>query len=135
MNSVQLIGRLTRDPQLGYVGRDQTACATFTIAVDRPVKSGEEKKADFPRIVVWGRQAENAEKYLAKGSLVGVVGRIQTGSYEGKDGRTVYTTDIIASNVEYLSRKEGSSDKRQEGGVPAPSAGYEYLDDDEDVPW
>lgn len=79
MNSVVLIGRLTKDPEIRYT-RDQTAVATFTVAIDRPVKKDAEKKADFPRVTVFGRQAENCERYLAKGRLVGIQGRIQTGS-------------------------------------------------------
>ena len=78
------------------------AVATFSVAIDRPTKRGEEKKADFPRVTAFGRQAENCEKFLAKGRLVGVQGRIQTGSYTNKDGRTVYTTDVVADRGEFL---------------------------------
>lgn len=102
MNSVNLIGRLTKDPELRYTAQSQMAVATFSIAVDRPVKQGEEKKADFPRITVFGKMAENCEKYLRKGLKVAIEGRIQTGSYQHKDGYTVYTTDVIASRVEFL---------------------------------
>lgn len=102
MNNVILIGRLTRDPEVRYTANTQMAVATFTLAVDRPVKSGEEKKADFPRVIVFGRQAENCEKYLSKGRLIAVRGRLQTGSYKNKDGQTVYTTDVIADHVEFL---------------------------------
>ena len=102
MNSVVLIGRLTRDPEVRYISESQMAVATFTVAVDRPVRSGQEKKTDFPRVTVFGRQAENCERFLAKGRLVGVQGRIQTGSYTNKDGQTVYTTDVVADRVEFL---------------------------------
>ena len=103
MNSVVLIGRLTRDPEVRYTGgQNNMAVATFSVAIDRPVKQGQEKKADFPRVTAFGRQAENCEKFLAKGRLVGVQGRIQTGSYTNKDGRTVYTTDVVADRVEFL---------------------------------
>lgn len=102
MNNVVLIGRLTRDPEVRYTANTQMAVATFTLAVDRPVKSGEEKKADFPRVITFGKQAENCEKYLQKGRLVAVQGRIQTGSYKNKDGQTVYTTDVVADRVEFL---------------------------------
>ena len=74
MNSVVLIGRLTRDPELRYTSGSQMAVATFTIAIDRPVRAGGEKQTDFPRVTVFGKQAENCEKYLAKGRLVGVQG-------------------------------------------------------------
>ena len=72
MNSVVLIGRLTRDPEVRYTANTQMAVASFTIAIDRPVRAGGEKQTDFPRITVFGKQAENCEKYLFKGRLVGV---------------------------------------------------------------
>ena len=102
MNSVVLIGRLTRDPEIRYTASTQMAVATFTVAIDRPVRAGGEKQTDFPRVTVFGKQAENCEKYLAKGRLVGGQGRIQTGSYQNKDGVTVYTTDVVADRVEFL---------------------------------
>lgn len=100
MNNVTLIGRTTREVELRYT-TSQTAVARFSLAVERPVKDGE-KKADFPNIIVFGKQAENCEKYLAKGRKVAVQGRLQTGSYEDKDGKRVYTTDVIAERVEFL---------------------------------
>ena len=102
MNKIMLIGRLTRDPEIRYTASTQMAVATFTVAIDRPVRAGGEKQTDFPRVTVFGKQAENCEKYLAKGRLVGVQGRIQTGSYQNKDGVTVYTTDVVADRVEFL---------------------------------
>ena len=103
MNNVILIGRLTKDPELSYT-QSQTALCKFTIAVDR--QSKEEKTADFIRIVVWGKQAENCGRYLYKGKQCAVNGRIQTGSYkDNKSGNTVYTTDVIANNVEFLGNK------------------------------
>ena len=102
MNSVILIGRLTRDPELRYTNGSQMAIAKFSLAIDRPTRQGEERKADFPRVTVFGKQAENCEKYLSKGKMVCVQGRIQTGSYQDKDGKTVYTTDVIADRVEFL---------------------------------
>ena len=103
MNNVILIGRLTKDPELSYT-QSQTALCKFTVAVDR--QSKEEKTADFIRIVVWGKQAENCDRYLYKGKQVAVNGRIQTGSYKDKSGNTVYTTDVIANNVEFLGSKQ-----------------------------
>lgn len=103
MNSVLLIGRLTKDPE---VREGQVTVATFSVAVDRPTKAGEEKKTDFPRITVFGRQAETCGKYLTKGSRVGIEGRIQTGSYKNKDGNMVYTTDVVANRVEFLTTRK-----------------------------
>ncbi|MCQ2547840.1 MAG: single-stranded DNA-binding protein [Clostridia bacterium] len=100
MNQVSLIGRLTRDPDVRYTS-GQMAVARFTIAIDTGY--GDNKRTDFPNIVVFGAQAENCEKYLGKGRLVGITGRIQTGSYD-KNGQKVYTTDVVASRVEFLDR-------------------------------
>lgn len=107
MNNVTLIGRTTREVELRYT-TSQTAVARFSLAVERPVKDGE-KKADFPNIIVFGKQAENCEKYLAKGRKVAVQGRLQTGSYEKNDGSKVYTTDVIAERVEFLEWKDAES--------------------------
>lgn len=114
MNNVSMIGRLTRDPELRYSENSRTAIARFTLAVDRPTRQGEEKKADFPNIVVFGKQAENCDKYLEKGSLVGITGRIQTGSYQNKNNMTIYTVNIIATNVQFLSWKEKAEKEDQQ---------------------
>ena len=105
MNATQLIGRLTKDVDVRYTN-DQIPVARFTLAVDRIAKKGENKEADFIPITVFGRQAETCEKYIHKGSKVAVKGRIQTGKYTNKNGDTVYTTDVIAENVEFLDSKK-----------------------------
>lgn len=107
MNNVVLIGRLTRDPELSYTPNTQTAVTRFTLAVDRPKRSGEDAGADFIRITVWGRQAETCDRYLSKGRQVAVLGRIQTGSYKNREGVTVYTTDVVADRVEFLGSSQG----------------------------
>lgn len=99
MNRVELIGRLARDPEVRYTQTQKAVCK-FTIAVDR-IGEG----ADFIRVQVWDKLAQNCEQYLGKGSLVGIEGRIVTGSYE-KDGHKVSTFEIRADRVEFLSRKE-----------------------------
>lgn len=98
-NLVFLIGRLTKDPEVRYTSGTQMAVCQFTLAIDRSVKG--EKQTDYPRVTCFGKQAENCERFLAKGRLVGVQGRLQTGSYE-KNGATVYTTDVVADRVEFL---------------------------------
>lgn len=145
MNNVVLIGRLTRDPEVRYTSGSQMAVASFTVAIDRPTRAGEEKKADFPRVTVFGKQAETCEKYLAKGRLVAINGRIQTGSYQNKNGDTVYTTDVVANRVEFLEwgdRPQGGAQSfRQEpASQPAQSQPMEEMPDsfqaiDEDVPF
>jgi single-strand DNA-binding protein len=107
MNSVVLVGRLARDPELSYTANTQTAVCRFTIAVDRPRRQGEDQGADFIRITVWGRQAETCDRYLSKGRQVAVLGRIQTGSYKNREGVTVYTTDVVADRVEFLGGGNG----------------------------
>lgn len=137
MNSVTLIGRLTKDPDVRYISENQTAVASFTVAIDRPVKAGQEKKADFPRVTIFGKQAENCEKYLAKGRLVGVQGRIQTGSYTNKDGVTVYTTDVVADRVEFLEwgdRNEGGGGYQNQGRSQQQPSRQEPADSDMGVP-
>ena len=101
MNSVNLIGRLTRDPEVRYT-TDGMAVARFSIAIDRPTK---EKQTDFPNIVCFGKTAENVERFVNKGRQVGIIGRIQTGSYE-KDGVKIYTTEVVADRVEFIGSRE-----------------------------
>lgn len=125
MNNVILIGRLTKDPEVRY-SNDMTI-AVFTLAIDRPMGKGKEKQTDFPRITVFGKQAENCDKFLAKGRLVGVQGRLQTGSYKDKDGKTVYTTDVVADRVEFL--EWGDKEK------PKVPEGFQQLDDTDGIPF
>ena len=140
MNSVNIIGRLTKDPEVRYT-QDQTAVATFTVAINRGKdKNGEDRGADFPRVVAYGRTAENCERYLAKGRLVGIQGRIQTGSYTNKDGATVYTTDVVADRVEFLEwgdRNDRPSQGRPARQEPAEAdipEGFQAIQDD-DIPF
>ncbi|NLY71841.1 MAG: single-stranded DNA-binding protein [Clostridiales bacterium] len=135
MNNVVLIGRLTRDPELRYIPQSETAVVNFTLAVDRPM--AKEKTADFIRIVAFGKTAELCEKYLAKGRLVGIQGRIQTGSYKTQSGETRYTTDVYAERVEFLDwgerkQSDDSSSFNTDDGIPE---GFQTLDDDDDIPF
>ena len=114
MNKVILTGRLTAKPELNYT-QSQMAVTKFTIAVDRFSK---DKGADFIRVTVFGKQAENVCRYMDKGRMIAVEGSLQTGSYKGRDGKTVYTTDIIANHTEFLggnseSREQTASDLEQ----------------------
>ena len=124
MNSVVLIGRLTKDPEVRYTSGSQMAVCNFTLAIDRPTK--EEKKTDYPRVTVFGRQAENCERFLTKGRLCGVQGRIQTGSYQDKDGKMVYTTDVVADRVEFLEWGNAQpSEETQPKSTPEPQEAVE----------
>ena len=105
MNKVVLIGRLTKDPELRYT-QSNIPAASFTLAVNRNFQNQNgEREADFINIVMWRKQAETAKKYLAKGSLIAVEGRIQTRNYDGQDGKKVYVTEVVADNFEFLESK------------------------------
>lgn len=132
MNNVILIGRLVREPELRYTSGSQMAVCRFTLAIDRRVKQGEEKKADFPNVICFGKTAENCEKFLAKGRKVAVQGRLQTGSYE-KDGVKHYTTDVIADNVEFLEWGEKNGENAKESRSEPVPEGFAALD--EDIPF
>lgn len=109
MNIVTMIGRLTADPVIRESkGKEPLAIANFSLAVPRV---GSED-ADFPRCVAFGKTAEFIEKYLQKGSKIGVVGRIQTGSYEDKEGNTVYTTEVIVERVDFADGKKDDDSPR-----------------------
>lgn len=131
MNSVILIGRLTKDPEISYIPQSNMAVAKFNLAVDRPVKQGQQKKADFPRVTVFGRQAENCERFLSKGSRVGIEGRLQTGSYQDKNGQTVYTTDVIANRVEFLDFGNKNGENGQQTGSGDIPDGFMAVSDDD----
>lgn len=107
MNKVNLIGRLTADPEVRYTQGDQPMCiASYRLAVERRGKKVEgQQNADFISIKSFGRGGEFAEKYLHKGMKVAVSGHIQTGSYTRQDGQKVYTTDVIADEQEFCESK------------------------------
>ena len=146
MNKVILMGRLTRDPEVRYAqGENAMAIARFSLAVDRRRQnSADGQTADFINIVAFGRLGEFAEKYLHKGTKVALSGRIQTGSYTNKDGVKVYTTDIIAEDIEFAESKNSSGgDGGYTGGGnsrPAPASagdGFMNIPDgiDEELPF
>ncbi len=107
MNNVSLTGRLVRDPEVRYSqGENPTGVARYTLAVSRPFKSNNGgQDADFISCVAFGKSAEFAEKYMRQGMMFAVTGRIQTGSYDGKDGKKVYTTDVVVATQEFCEKK------------------------------
>ena len=146
MNKVILMGRLTRDPEVRYAqGENAMAIARFSLAVDRRRQNNSDgQTADFINIVAFGRLGEFAEKYLHKGTKVALSGRIQTGSYTNKDGVKVYTTDLIADDIEFAeSKNSAGSDGGYNGGGnsrPAPASagdGFMNIPDgiDEELPF
>ena len=142
MNSVELIGRLTRDPEIRYTSGSNMAVATFNLAIDRPQKQGQEKQTDFPRVTVFGKQAETCEKYLKKGRLVAIQGRLQTGSYTDKNGNTVYTTDVAANRVEFVDWGDQQEQKHSYSAAankieqePEPQQVDAFAEVEDDVPF
>ena len=131
MNKVVLMGRLTRNPEIRYSngqGGEQLCIARFTLAVDRRFtrrdNNGNEQTADFISIVVFGKLAEHVEKYYKQGLKIALSGRIQTGSYTNKDGQKVYTTEVVAEELEFAESKnaagQGGYDSGSQGGGYAP---------------
>ena len=125
MNKVILMGRLTRDPDMR--GEGTGLVARYTLAVDRRFSRNEENNTDFINIVVFGKGAEFAEKYLKKGTKVVISGRIQTGSYTNKDGQKVYTTDVVAEDQEFAESKNASGSNG--GQIEASSSNNSVQDD------
>ena len=126
MNKVILMGRLTRDPDMR--GEGTGLVARYTLAVDRRFSRNEENNTDFINIVVFGKGAEFAEKYLKKGTKVVISGRIQTGSYTNKDGQKVYTTDVVAEEQEFAESKNAAG----AGGQSEVSSSNNSVQDDGD---
>lgn len=112
MNKVFLIGRLVRDSELRY-NQNNVAVCRFTIAVDRPKqKDKEDSGADFPSCVCFNNVAVNLSKYVHKGDLIAIDGRLQTGSYDDKDGKKVYTTDVVVNKITFLSTKNSQNEEK-----------------------
>lgn len=125
MNKVILIGRLTRDPDVRWSqGQDQKAVARYTMAVDRRIKAQDgQQSADFISCVAFGKAAEFAEKYFHKGIKIAVTGRIQTGKYVNKDGQTVYSTDVVIEEQEFVESKNAGA--QDASGQQDASAGQQ----------
>ncbi len=139
MNMVNLIGRLTADPRVRTAGQSQTAVCDFSIAIDRGKdRNGNDLGADFPSVVCFGRQAELVGQYVKKGHRVGVQGRLQTRSYENREGKKVYVTEVAADRVEFLEpRREGGGSKPAvpEGFVREPDPSIDTTWTMEDIPF
>ena len=112
MNKVFLIGRLSRDPELRHTNSGMAVCQ-INVAISRRVGQGRDPETDFINVVVWDKQAENVSRYLAKGRQVAVEGRIQTRSYDNNEGKKVYVTEVVATNVEFLGSASDNTAPRQ----------------------
>ena len=134
VNKVILIGNLGRDPELKYT-QNQTPVCNLSVATNEVWndKSGErQQRTEWHRVVVWGRQGENASKYLKKGSQVYVEGSLATRQWEDRDGQKRYTTEVKALTVQFLDRRgdQGSASTPFDGGEPFPDQDKKYPDDD-----
>lgn len=110
LNKVIFIGRLTRDPELRFTESGAGLCQ-FTLAVDRPYKKRDgNKETDFINVVVWRKLAEICAKYLAKGQLAAVEGRLEIRSYTNREGKPRRAVQVVAENVQFLSPREGSAE-------------------------
>ena len=154
MNSVVLIGRLTKDPELRFLPGNGTAVSTFSIAVDKDLSKDKKQEmeskgqptADFINIVVWGRRAETCANYLIKGRLVAIQGRIQSRSYDAADGSKRYITEVVADNVQFLewgdSKQQNTNKEFGSSGSNGSNGSNNYIDtdgfrpvDDDDIPF
>lgn len=116
MNSIVLLGRLTKEPEVRYT-QNGKCVAQFSLAVNRPVANQDgQKEADFIPVVVWGKTAEAVGNYVKKGQRLLVNGRLQIRNYETKDGSKRYVSEVIANNVEFIERKENGSNNAFDGG-------------------
>ena len=134
LNNANLMGRLTRDPEIKTVG-DGIQVAKFTLAVNRPKYGDNEQKADFISIVVWRKTAEFVSKYFTKGMQVYVMGRIQTRSWDAEDGTKRYATDVVANEVGFAEGKR-KDDNVNNGEVPSNFSPYDTFEqEDDDLPF
>lgn len=136
MNSVILMGRLTADPELKSTNNG-ISYARFTVAVDRPTKAGEEKKADFIRCTAWRNTAEFISKWFTKGKMIAVEGAIQTGEYTDQDGKKVFTTDINVSKAHFCGdkREEGQATRAQNAPALPTAEAFQQVPLDSDLPF
>lgn len=141
MNNVIMMGRLTRDPEIRYGGQNNTAVARYSLAVDRRFKREGQPEADFFNIVSFGKAGEFVEKYLRKGTKVVIQGELQNNNYE-KDGQTVYSVQIVTSQIEFAESKRAQQESGYSSGsgsTPAPTDadGFMSIPDgiDEELPF
>lgn len=128
------VGRLTKDPDVRYTqGSQPMAVARYKLAIDRKVKRDNEPSADFIPCIAFGKPAEFAQKYLHQGIKIAIVGRIQTGSYKDREGRTIYTTDVIVEEQEFCEKKEQADAQAAEPPKEVAEGFMEIPDDIDDM--
>ena len=142
MNKVILMGRLTRDPEVRYTQTNNTLVASFSLAVNRRfTREGDAQTADFINIVAWGKTGEFCSKYFKKGQQVGIIGRIQTRTWEDQQGQKRYVTEVIAEETYFAdSKKDGevgaSSFDATFGAMPSAGTGSDFeISSGDDLPF
>jgi len=135
LNRVALVGRLTRDPEIRYTADNQTPIAKFTIAVDRTFKREGQPTADFIPIIVFGKSADNCGKFIKKGRLVAVSGRLQTRSWDDQDGKRHYVTEVIADEVDFLDRGSDARGQGNEGRSDSDFGDFHLTEEEDELPF
>ena len=130
MNKVQLIGRLTKDPELRYT-KSNIAVASYTLAINTGY--GEKQQTDFINITTWGKGGEFVKNYFKKGQAIAIVGRLRSYNYEDKDGNKRYMTEVVTEDIEFIGDKKKEENQVEE--LPINQTGEEITWDDEDLPW
>ncbi|HGO1460841.1 TPA: single-stranded DNA-binding protein [Staphylococcus aureus] len=132
LNRVVLVGRLTKDPELRSTPNGVNV-GTFTLAVNRTFTNAQgEREADFINVVVFKKQAENVKNYLSKGLLAGVDGRLQTRSYDNKEGRRVFVTEVVADSVQFLEPKNNNKQNNQQHNGQTQTGNNPFDNTEED---
>lgn len=129
MNNVCMVARLTKDPELRFVAGSGKAVASFSIAVDRPFS--KDKATDFFNCVAWGQTGESLANHMQKGCMIGIVGRLESRSYEAKDGSKRHVVEIVAEKIDFLSWPDKSKEYNDDaigGFVAAEDDGYNPVD-------
>lgn len=134
MNKLTIIGNLTRDPELRTTQSGVSVCS-FTVAVNRRKRPGEQEQADYFRVSAWRELGENCAKWLIKGRKVAVVGSVSVSTYTGNDGKTYANLEVLAQDVEFLSSPGGQAEAPQAAQKPTPQqdaqAGFTAVETDE----
>ena len=139
MNNVILMGRLTRDPEVRYTQTNNSLVSSFSLAVNRRfVAQGQERQADFINVVAWSKLGEFCSKYFKKGQQVGVIGRIQTRSYDDAQGQKRYVTEVVAEEAYFADSKKADGDAtnfENTFGTDVASSSEFSVSSDDDLPF
>lgn len=136
MNKVILMGRLTKDPEVRYTQSSNTLVASFNLAVNRRfVKQGEERQADFVSIVAWSKIGEFCSKYFKKGQQVGIIGRLQTRTWDDEQGQKHYVTEVIAEEAYFADSKKDNNETNTFGNFGASETPDFTVSDSDDLPF